>query len=292
MNANANYQDLKDSTKTFLQVITSNDLYYGLLLLAIMIILIKVIGLVFKPLRKKGSIFAGFIGGCLQAFVAVMFGFKIISLSETLEGFTSQIFMSSSLLVVVLGFVFQEGLANIVHGFILFAFKPFRIGDRISITVDGTPITGYVENIDLRSTIICNVLNSAHVIIPNAKVDTSVIGNSQYDRAHGSSSNFLDLGITYDSNLEKAIAMVAAAVEAHPYVRKSAEARGAQGEHVTVMVRDLAESAILLRATVITSTVEENFAACSDIRRELVREFSLTPDVSFAYPHVELVHHA
>ena len=284
---NENYEELKGSAKSFLQAVTSDNLYYGLFLLAILIVALKAVDLVFRPLKKKGSLYITFTQGCLKAFLVITIGMKICSLSETLSGFTSQILMSSSLIVVVLGFVFQEGLTNIVHGFILSIFKPFQIGDRVKVMIDGETITGYVQSIDLRSTIIQNVVNSSHVIVPNSKMDMCVIDNSYFD-ANSVSSNFLDFSITYDSNLEKAMAIVSREIMAHPYVRAVYETKNIS-EPAAVLVRELGDSGICLRASVMTKTVEENFAACSDIRRALVFRFRAEPDLEFAYPHVEVV---
>ncbi len=275
---------MRETVRNFFQSILSNNLYYGLLLLAVLLIGLKVIDLIFKPLKQKGKIYANFTEGCLKAFLIVVIGLKICSLSELLSSFTSQILMSSSLIVVVLGFVFQEGLTNIVHGFILSVFKPFKIGDRVKVTIDGEAITGYIQSMDLRSTIIRNVVNSSYVIVPNSKMDMCVIDNS-YFNAKASSSNFLDFSITYESNLEKAIAIASQEIDSHPYVQKSREINRIT-EPTAVLVRELGESGIALRASVLTQTVEENFAACSDIRRSLVYCFSREPDVDFAYPHM------
>ena len=106
---NNNYEELKGSAKTFLQAVTSDNLYYGLFLLAVLIVALKLVDLIFRPWKKKKtSIHISFLKGCLKAFLIITIGMKICSLSETLSGFTSQILMSSSLIVVVLGFVFQE----------------------------------------------------------------------------------------------------------------------------------------------------------------------------------------
>jgi small-conductance mechanosensitive channel len=282
-----NYEDLKNSTKTLLQLVTSDNLYYGIFLAVVLVVGAKVLGLLFRPIRKKGNILVNFILGCLQAVWVFSIGMKICSLSPVLTGFTSQILMSSSLIVVVLGFVFQEGLTNIVHGFILSVFKPFHIGDRVRITVDGESITGYIQSIDLRNTIIQNVMNSSYVIVPNSKMDMCVIENSHFD-AESASTNFLDFSVTYESNLEKALAITAQEVAAHPYVHKAREEHRIKTP-VAVLVRDLGESGIALRATVMTNTVEENFAACSDIRRRLIWRFGQEADVDFAYMHVHLV---
>ncbi len=282
-----NYEDLKNTTRTVLQVITSDTLYYGIFLAVVLVVGVKVLGLLFRPIRKKKNILVNFILGCLQAVWVCAIGIKICSLSSVLSGFATQILMSSSLLVVVLGFVFQEGLTNIVHGLILLIFKPFHIGDRVRITVDGESITGYIQSIDLRSTIIQNVTNSSHVIVPNSKMDTCVIENSHFD-SQSFSSNFLDFTVTYGTNLEKAIAITAQEVAAHPYVSAVRE-KNHITDPVSVLVRGLEESGIALRATVLTETVEENFAACSDIRRRIVWRFAQEEDVNFAYMHVQLV---
>ncbi|MDD2960308.1 MAG: mechanosensitive ion channel family protein [Lachnospiraceae bacterium] len=287
MENNGNYEALKGSAKSFIQMITSDNLYYGIFLLVLLIVAVKVIDLIFKPLKRKNSIHVSFLKGCIKAFCIITIGIKICSLSQVLSGFASQILMSSSLIVVVLGFVFQEGLTNIVHGFILSIFKPFNIGDRVRITVDGQSITGYVQSIDLRSTIIQNVVNSSHVIVPNSKMDMCMIDNSYFD-ADSVSSNFLDFSIPYESNLEKALAVTSQEIASHPFVHEVRAEAGNQ-EPVVVLVRELGDSGICLRASVVTKTVEKNFAACSDIRRSLVHRFQAEADLDFAYPHVQIV---
>ena len=287
METNANYEELKETTKTFLQLITNNDLYYVLFLLVTMVVLVKITDLIFHPLKKRGSILASFLNACIKIALIAAFGMKICSLVPFIQDIASQIVFSSSLIVVVLGFVFQEGLTNIVHGFIISAFRPFKIGDRISVTIDGEKITGYVREITARHTVIQDVVNSAHVVVPNSRMDTSVVGNNYYD--HNSlSTNFLDLEITYESNLEKAISLISVAVEEHPLVQQARKDKKIR-EPVNVMVRELGSSGISLRAVVMTKTIEDNFTACSEIRRYLVRCINADPELDFAYPHVQVI---
>lgn len=289
METTEQYEELKGTAKSFLQVITSDKLYYAIFLLVVMLVAVKMVDVFFLPFVKKRrhSIQINFLKGCCKAMIVITLGIKIVSLSDTMSGFTNQILMSSSLIVVVLGFVFQEGLSNIVHGFILTIFMPFQIGDRIHTTIDGESITGYVKSIDLRNTVIQNVMNSSHIIVPNSKMDLCVLDNQYFDE-NTCSSNFLDLSVTYESDLEKAIRIVEETIAANPLVVKAREEKNIK-DPVTVMVRELGDSGIYLRASVTTLTVEENFAACSDIRRELVRRFGTESDVEFAYPHMQLV---
>lgn len=287
MPVNENYEELKESTKTVLQMITSDDLYYGLVLLGIMIILLKLIDLIFYPFRHKTNILVTFGKGCLKVFVAVTIGMRILQMIPGMSEFTSQILMSSSLLVVVLGFVFQEGLSNIVHGLILSVFKPFKNGDRVHITIDGEGITGFIVSMDARHTVIQNVVNSSRVIVPNSKMDMCLIENNYFD-GNQTASSFLDVRITYESNLDKAMDILASLTANHPHVRHLRDTRGIS-DPISVNVRELGESAISLRVMVVTLTVDENFAACSDIRHDLVYAYRQEPDIEIAYPHLKVL---
>ena len=290
LEGSGNYEELKETTKSFLQILTSNDFYYGLFLIAIIIVLLKVIDLLFLPWKKKSSALAAFLKACFKVFVLATFGLRIVALIPGMKDFASQIFLSSSLIVVVLGFVFQEGLSNIVHGFILSVFSPFKLGDRVTVTSDGEKITGYIKEINARHTIIQNVVNSAHVIVPNAKMDTCAIINSYFD-GNTTSSSFLDISVTYESDLERAIEVLIEVIDAHPLVKKAKRDNDIT-EPSPVLVRELGDSGIALRATVLTHTVEDNFNACSEIRRNLVARVAKEPTVEFAYPHMQIVENA
>ena len=288
METNENYEELKWTAKSFFQFVTSHRMYYIIFQIVMALIVIKIIDIVFTKflIRGKKSVQMSFLRGCLQVMVIIATGIGIASLFDVFTRFASQIFLSSSLLVVVLGFVFQEGLSNIVHGFILSIFTPFQLGDRIHVTIDGESITGYVKSIDLRHTVLENVMNASHVIVPNSKMDLSVIDNNYY--ADSFSSNFLDVDITYESDLKKAIQVMADLIDTHPMVQKAKKSKGINTK-TTVLVRDLGASGISLRASVVTSNVEDNFVACSDIRRDLALIFKNEPDLEIAYPHVQVV---
>lgn len=271
------------------QEITASPFFKAAVILAVMVILWNLINRVLKRYREKGSgnLLPSFIGGILKALILIAGCIRIFNTFGLFIGLGSQIFMSSSLIVAVLGFIFQEGISNIIHGFLISLFHPFNIGDRVRITVDGLSITGYIDAISLRHTVIINILDSSRVIVPNSKMDTCVIENT-YVESGAYNSAFLDISITYESDLEKAIELLRQTVQEHPSV---AHERTRQGitDPVPVLVWELADSGILLRATVITKTVEENFVVCSDIRRTLVQRFKETPDLDMAYPHMHIV---
>ena len=58
---------------------------------------------------------------------------------------------------------------------------------------------------------------------------------------------------------------------------------------MSVIVRDLGESGISLRCSVLTHTPEENYQACSDLRLALWRRFQEEDGLEFAYPHMQIL---
>jgi len=283
-------QSLTEEAKSLFDLLRASQskLIYIAILIGILIIAFKVIDLIAWIFRRRNaSPLVGFLAGAAKVGAAIFFVIRVCSLFEVLSGVTTQLFMSSSLVVVVMGFVFQEGLTNIVHGFILSIAKPFKIGDRLQITVDGETITGYVRAMNLRATVIENVTNSSTVIVPNSKLDLSIIDNSYLD-ARRSSSNFLDVDITYDSDLERACAIIASVIDAHPLVAGEKEHLGSK-DPCSVGIRELGLYGIGLRAVVLTRTIEQNFQACSDIRREIVLRFQTEPHVTFAASRTQVL---
>ena len=99
-------------------------------------------------------------------------------------------------------------------------------------------------------------------------------------------SNFLDIEITYESDLDHACEVFSQIIDSHPLVKA---AKKPQTEPTKILVSQLGASGITLRASVVTATIEENFTACSDIRKELIHHFHEDPVLDFAYPHTVVV---
>lgn len=262
--------------KEFIESIQGNIYLLNFSVIILAFILLKLVKIVFKKLpvmRKSKDISRQFAQGSLRALIVLAAAFRILEQSESLSKFYNTILMSSSLLVVVLGFIFQEGLSNIVHGFILTISKPFDIGDRIRIDYNGKILTGHVESINLRSTQIKNILNNAIEIVPNTLLDNAIIENAYY--THMTKSNFIDIEIDFDSDIDKASELLREIIENNKYYVDTRTEEMIQNEEpkVTVFIREINRYGIALRAKVVTQTVEENFFACSEIRAELLKKF-------------------
>lgn len=251
------------------------DIVQIIIIIAIAFILTKCVNLIFKKIYKKKekTIYLTFANGFINTLIIITTIIRVGSYSKTLTDFSNTILMSSSLLVVVLGFVFQEGLSNIVHGFIILFFKPFEIGDRIQVTIDNTQISGLVESINLRHTKIINVADNAPQIVPNSKLDISTIKN--FSNKKDVNKYPIKVDITYEDAQnkeirEKAKKIISNSILEHPLV---VDLREDKEKDLFVKVEFL-DSFVRLTCWITTKSFEDNFKACSEITESILDKFS------------------
>lgn len=264
-----------------------NKIVISVITLIIALVVLKVISLLFNKYDIKNEIHIKFLKSFIQAFVVIIAIFKIGNEIPSFKAFSTTILTSSSLLVVVIGFAFQEGLSTIIHGIMISIFHPFNIGDRIRI--DEKNITGIVENITLRHTVIRNLATSALIEVPNDIMDKAIIENFHLEEEE-IHTNFLDVSISYEDDIDKAIELIINAIIEHPLTidRRTDEEKEKGIPAVNVLLRDFGDSGLHLRANaVVTKTVNDNFTACSDIRKRLLKDFSKN-NITIPYNHNHL----
>lgn len=228
-----------------------------------------------KFFKEKKQIHLKFFKNFLQASIIIIALYQVGIKFDTFKHFSETLLASSSLLVVVLGFAFQTSLEDFIAGILISIFKPFNIDDRVSLV--GLNISGYIENITIRHTII-RTFNNSRLIIPNSIMNKEIIENTHTVSAV--SSGFLDVLITYDSNIKKAKEIMEEVIKSHPSVVE-------KDKPLKIFVRDLADNGIALRVSVTTANIDQNFAACSDIREKIVEEFKKN-NIKLAYPHLTI----
>ena len=171
------------------------------------------------------------------------------------------ILAGSGLLAVALSFAAQESVGNLVSGVFISIFRPFDVGDRIQIRTQD--ITGYIEDITLRHTVIRTILGT-RLIVPNSVMGSAVVENTNFTSGEPT-RNFVDVQVSYSSDLALAKRLMEEVVTSHPlYVGPKPQ---------TVFVRQFDASGIALRAVMATRTVDENFIACSEVRQQLKETF-------------------
>jgi len=137
-----------------------------------------------------------------------------------LAGTLTTILAGSGVLAVIIGFAAQESFGNLISGVFLTLFKPFDVGDRVTLTEKG--ITGYVEDITLRHTIIRTV-TFTRALIPNAIMGSAIVENMDYDGSLAQVPIAVD--VAYDTDLDTAVRVMGKALATHPLCEGSAPPR-------------------------------------------------------------------
>lgn len=223
-----------------------------------------------------------FIYNILLAVIYLVGGLTAISQIPHMSQVTQTILAGSGIFALAISLSAQESLNNIISGFFITLFKPFEVGNRVVLVNQN--ITGLVEDITLRHTVIKTFVNT-RVVIPNSTMNKEIIENSNlFDNK---ASAFVDVCVSYDSNVDQAIAIMAKIIGNHPrYLdMRSAEDKKTQPK-VKVFVRELGTRGVLLRANMWTQTVDENFEACSDVRLAIKKAFD---SVGIVIPAAEYI---
>ncbi|MBN1637982.1 MAG: mechanosensitive ion channel [Ignavibacteriales bacterium] len=117
-------------------------------------------------------------------------------------------------LSVGIGFGLQNITSNFISGLILLFERPIQVGDRVTIG----DTEGDVTDIKIRSTTI-KTLNNISIIVPNSEFISGRVTNW----SHGDKKVLLRLnvGVSYNSNLETVIKALKEVANENPYVLKS-----------------------------------------------------------------------
>lgn len=194
------------------------------------------------------------------------------------------IFAGAGVLAIAIGFASQQALANIVGGIFIVIFKPYKITDRVELR--GT-MSGIVEDINLRHTVIRNFQNQ-RIIIPNSVISNEILINSNYedDRI----TKWIDMGISYDSDIDLAKKIMAEEVAAHPlFVDARTEEQIENGEPlVNVRVIAMGESSVNLRAWATTKDAADAFVLGCDLLESIKKRFD-KEGIEIPFPHRTIV---
>ena len=174
---------------------------------------------------------------------------------------------------VGLGFGLQKIVSNYVSGFIVLLDRSVRIGD--IVTVDNR--RGEVKAIETRYTVIKGD-NGVESIIPNEKLITDSVNHHTY--SDPKVSVVIGVTVAYDSDVEKACALLLEAAKRHRHVitEPASAAR----------VKQLTDRGVDLEMTV---WIEDPKLADSDIRSELLLEILRdyrNAGIEIPYPHREV----
>jgi len=208
----------------------------------------------------------------------------ICSEVKFLKTFATALLASGGIVAVIVGLASQEAASNLINGAMILGYKPFKVGD--FIVVQSYNVKGTVIDITLRHCII-ETIEKTQMIVPNTIMNKAIIENiTQIERVK---ANYLYIDVSYESDIDKAIEIIQNIVKRHPLFVDGRTDK--QEEAVPVIVNELKDSGVSLRATITSENHAQGFQMLADIRKELLSEFKEN-GIDIPYPHVHIINNS
>ncbi|NBC04014.1 MAG: mechanosensitive ion channel [Bacteroidetes bacterium] len=210
-----------------------------------------------------------FLGNSIATVIYVIgFSFAIWNI-PFLKPVAQSVVAGAGILAIAVGFASQQSLGNIISGFFIVISKPYKINDRITFS-DG--LVGVVEDIGLRHTVIRNFENQ-RIIIPNSIISNERLVNAHYEEPKV--CRFVDVGISYDSDIDLAKKIMAEEIENHELSidNRTPEEKKNNEPIVSVRVVMLAESSVNLRAWAWAETPPDGYLLFTDVIESIKKRF-------------------
>lgn len=202
-----------------------------------------------------------------------------------LRSIGATLFAGAGIFAAIIALASQQAFSNIIGGIFIVVFKPFRVDDYIDL---GQERRGVVEDITLRHTVIRDFQNR-RIIVPNSLISSETIVNNSItdDRI----CRFVDMGISYDSDMNKAIMIMQEEARKHPYFRdERTESELKSGEpDVLVRVLGFGESSVNLRAYVWAEDWKKAFIMNCDLNKSIKERFD-KEGIEIPFPYRTIVY--
>lgn len=224
-----------------------------------------------------------FLRHAVTALIYIV-GFSLaIFMMPNLRALASSLLAGAGILAVAVGFASQHALSNIIGGIFIVLFKPFRVNDRINLR----ELNGIVEDITLRHTVIRDFENK-RIIIPNAIISEEIIVNSNFvdDRI----CKWIDIGISYDSDIEIAKAIIKSEILNHPlHIDPRTQEQIDNGDVLApVRVMGLGDSSVNLRGWAWAKDYVDGFKMSCDLLESIKLRFD-KEGIEIPFPHRTIV---
>lgn len=195
----------------------------------------------------------------LVLWIAIQFGLKESSVAAAVASAG-----------VAVGLALQGGLSNFAGGFLILVFQPFHVGDYI-ITQGHE---GTVQKIEILYTTLQTVDNR-RVIVPNGNLANNVMVNVT---AADKRKLEIKVGISYESSIQKAKAVMEQLIVAHPEILHEEEHQ--------VFVAELSDSSVIVGMRCWVKT-EDYYPALWKLNEQIKEEFD-KEGIQIPYPQLDV----
>ncbi|MBT8190260.1 MAG: mechanosensitive ion channel family protein [Bacteroidia bacterium] len=270
------------------------NLKYSIFFLAILVLtflIALIVDKLFRQLIKKSSEDLNndptnykFLRRVVTAMIYLVGFGAAIYIMPNLRALANSMLAGAGIMAVALGFASQHALSNIISGFFIVIFKPFRVNDRLKIR----DLNGVVEDITLRHTVIRDFENR-RILIPNAVISDEIIINADF--ANDKICKWIEIGISYDSDIDLAKRIMESEVLDHPmHVDPRTEEQIAEGiPEVPVRVLSLGEYSVNLRAWAWSKDAVDGFVMSCELYGSIKKRFD-SEGIEIPFPYRNIIH--
>lgn len=197
-------------------------------------------------------------------------GFLLATLAfPSFRGIAQTALGGAGVVALVIGIASREALSNIFGGLLIIAFKPFKIGDVVMLA-DG--MEGAIADITLRHTVIRNFDNKM-IVIPNSIINNERITN--YDLGELKCCERIEIGISYDSDIDLAKKIMKEECENHPLIfdNRSVQDKEDGLPIIRTAVTKLNDFSMTIRAWAWVKSFDDSFRLRCDIYESVKKRF-------------------
>ena len=209
---------------------------------------------------KRKKLHVRFICSLLRVLVIIGVLIAALQVYFDLTKVLTAVLTGGGLVLAILSFAAQKSLNNILSGIAISLSRPFDLGDKIKIISGGSVIAeGTVTDITLRHTVVMTYDGQA-CMVPNGVMNESMLLNVSHEDRIG---NFLEITVGYSDDLDKALKLMEEVVRATENVLDCTKP----------LICRFDPDGPVVKTTVWTKTVAENFVACGSIRKRLIETY-------------------
>lgn len=213
----------------------------------------------------------------------VGFSFALVQIPE-MKIVGHSLLAGAGILSLVAGLASQQALSNIMSGFLIVLFKPFKINDRITFNHKHT---GIVEEINLRQVVLRDHENN-RVIVPNSVISTQVIVND--DLTETKVCKMIEIHIGYSADIGKALKIMEEEIINHPLHLDNRTAEDIKNNIPKVISRVVALTtfSVTLKAWAYSDKSSNGFIMYCDLLRSIKERFD-KENIEIPYNYQNLI---
>ena len=239
---------------------------------------------------KKMKIDETTYGLVRRIVVGLVYFFGIVVIVFSIPGLRDisiALFAGAGFAGIVVGMAAQNTLSNIIAGIALATFRPFRVGDLLTIHDE----YGRVTDITLGYTKI-RTWDNRRLNIPNHVISDEAIINWSIDDPTVNWT--VDIGISYDSNIDLARSIMIDEGRKHKNVMSYADlqkhnSHEIKGNEISVLMTELGDFAVNLRLYVWVRDRSVGFTTGCDLRESIKKRFD-AECIEIPFPYRTIVY--